>query len=122
MALITSQQLANYYELYLDIDVTFNKEVIQAIGLRSKEISLRCLGTQSPCIIYSSSMSRAKIVTNVTPDLNQKIRDANNLVSLRFSFNMPDKSDPLPFFVSVDFFVYLEQGPAGDQLHCKKNL
>ena len=100
MALITSQQLSNYHELYADIEVTFTKEVVRAIGLRPKQIFLRCLGYQWPCIIYSSSMAGAKVLANIGTDLFQKIREANNLVSLRFCFNQPDKPDPLAFFVS----------------------
>lgn len=101
MALITSQQLANFYEHYANIEVTFTKEVIRVIGLRAKETLLRCLGAQWPCIIYSSSMSGAKVLANVGSDLFQKIREANNLVSLRFGSSHPDKQDPIAFFVSA---------------------
>lgn len=100
MALITSQQIANYYEQYRSIDVTFNKQVIKAIGLRTENSFLRCLGSRWPCIIYSSSMEGAKIIANTKSDLLQKIRQANNLVSLRYCFNQQDKSDPMTFFVS----------------------
>ena len=108
MALITSQQLANYYELYSGIDVTFTKEVIQVIGLRSKETFLRCLGTQWPCIIYSSSMTEAKVIANINNDLSEKIRDANDLVSLRFAFEQSDKQAPLAFFISAKVVSYDE--------------
>ena len=101
MALITSQQLANYYELYTNIEVTFTKEVIKVTGLRSKQTSLRCIGYQWPCIVYSSSMAGAKVLASINSDLNQKLREANNLVSLRYSFNHPDNPDPITFFVSA---------------------
>ena len=101
MALITSQQLANYYERFLNIDVTFNKQVAKAIGLRPQETFLRCLGNQWPSVIFSSSMTGAKIIANIKSDLHIRIREANNLVSLRFSFDQQDKSDSLAFFVSA---------------------
>ncbi len=101
MALVTSQQLSRYYELYMNIDVTFNKQVTRAIGLQTKQTFIRFLGYQLPCVIYSSSMAGAKVLANITKDLFQRIRKANNLVSLRFCFQGTEKSDPLSFFVAA---------------------
>lgn len=99
MALLTGQQISRYYEQFKTLDVTFTKSVIQAVNLRPEQNFLKCLGQQWPCIIYSASMSGAKVVANLTKDFFNKIRDANNIVSLRFAFNQPDKPDPLAFFV-----------------------
>lgn len=106
MALITAQQLTNYYNQFSDIDVTFTKEVIKVIRLRSKETFIRALGLQWPCIIYSSSMVGAKIITNVDTDFSKKVAEANDLASLRFSFDQVDKKDPLAFFVSAKVMAY----------------
>lgn len=114
MALITSQQLSNYYNTYLNIDVTFTKDVIRVIQLRHDQTFLRAIGYQWPCIIYSSSMAGAKVIANVGSDLKLKIQEANNLVSLRFCFNQPEKVDPLAFFVSgraTDFTTYSDSHP-----------
>jgi hypothetical protein len=114
MALITAQQLTNYYNQYANIDVTFTKEVIRVIRLRSKDIFLRALGSQWPCIIYSSSMNGAKIVAGIDNDLEHMVREANNLVSLRFSFDQPDKKTPAAFFISakaVSFEAYSDERP-----------
>ncbi len=100
MALVTSQQLNRYYDLFKAIDVTFTKEVIQATGLKSQHIYLKCLGDQWPCVIYSSSLIGSKIIANTKSKLFEKIRAANSLVQLRFSFAQEDKTDPLTFFVS----------------------
>lgn len=117
MALITSQQISNYYDSYLDIDVKFTKEVIHVIKLRSKEIFLRCLGNQWPCFIYSSSMSGAKLVANVESGLIQTVREANNLVSVRFAFDQPDKPDPLAFFVSAKAVGFNDYSPDHPELN-----
>ncbi len=101
MALITSQQLSHYYEQYLNIDVTFTKQVSKVIGLQSKQTFLRFLGYQLPCIIYSSSMVGAKIIASLKDEMFQKIRKANDLVSLRFCFRQADKQNPLAFFVGA---------------------
>ena len=114
MSLITAQQLTNYYNQFAEIDVTFTKEVLTVIHLRSRDIFIRALGFQWPCIIYSSSMSGAKILANVDNDLTEKVREANNLASLRFSFDQPDKKTPATFFISakaVGFSTYSDERP-----------
>lgn len=101
MSITTSQQIYRYYDLYKTVDVTFTKDVIRATGLNSKQVFLKCVGEQWPCVIYSSSMSGAKIIASTKSDLFEKVRNANNLVSLRFSFRIADKADPLSFFVAA---------------------
>jgi hypothetical protein len=100
MSVSTSQQIARYYDQFQSTEVTFTKEVIRATMLNPREVYLKCLGYQWPCVVYSSSMVGAKIIANVTSTLNETVRKANNLVSLRFSFTIRDKADPLYFFVS----------------------
>ncbi len=101
MAINTSQQISHYYDTYADQEVTFTKEVIRTTRLLTKQVHLRCLGYQWPCIIYSSSMTQAKVIVNMTDSLKGAIRKSNNLVSLRFSFVHSDKADPVSFFVSA---------------------
>ncbi|RKX78666.1 MAG: pilus assembly protein PilZ [Spirochaetes bacterium] len=102
MAVITTQQITKYYTLYKNIEITFTKEIIKAIGLITQQIFLKCLGDYWPCIIYSSSMTEAKVIANLDAPSFEKIRKANNLVSLRFSFKKNDKANnPLTFFVAA---------------------
>jgi hypothetical protein len=99
MSITTSQQIGRWFELYKAIDVTYTKEIIKATGLETRGIFLKCVGEQWPCVIYSSSFSGAKIIVSSKQALNEKISKANNLVSLRFSFKLPDKPDPVSFFI-----------------------
>ena len=108
MALITAQQITTYYNQFTDIDVTFTKEVVAVIHLRPKDVFVRALGFQWPCAIYSSSLSRAKIIVNIENDFSLRVKEANNLASLRFSFDQPDRPDPLAFFVSGKVAGYSE--------------
>lgn len=115
MSITTSQQIGKWFELYKTIDVTYTKEIIKATGLDTRGIFLKCVGEQWPCVIYSSSFSGAKIIVSSRQALNEKISKANNLVSLRFSFKLPEKPDPVSFFISgkaVGFAPY--QAGAGD--------
>lgn len=114
MAVITSQQLARYYHDYSSVDVTFTRDVIRATLLYPKQIYIKCLGYQWPCILYSSSMSGAKIITNVGNSFKQIVAKANNMVSLRYSFIQRDKPDPISFFVNAriaDFAPYENDKP-----------
>lgn len=117
MALITGQQLTNFFNTYKEVDVTFTKEVIQALGLNAKQVFLKCLGNQWPCIIYSCSMVGAKIIANLNEDFFKKVKNANNLVSLRFSFKLPDKSDPMTFFAAAKVTSYNPYTKDNTSLH-----
>lgn len=101
MAVTTSQQITRYYDSFQNTDVTFTKEIIQALMLNTRQVFIKCLGYQWPCIIYSTSMTGAKIITNLQDSLKEALQKSNNTVSLRFSFRIPDKTDPLSFFVSA---------------------
>ncbi len=100
MAVTTSQQISRYYENYQTTEVTFTKEIIRALFLNTKQVFIKALGYQWPCIIYSSSMTGAKIITTMQPSLKETLQKSKNLVTLRFSFIQREKNDPLAFFVS----------------------
>jgi hypothetical protein len=100
MSITTSQQISKYYDLFRAIDVTFTKEIIRATGLLAQQVYLKCMGEQWPCVVYTASFTGAKIIASVKPTLFDKIRKANNLISLRFCFKEAGKNDPVAFFVA----------------------
>jgi hypothetical protein len=101
MSITTSQQITKYYDLFHSFDVTFSKEVIHATGLLPQQVFLKCMGEQWPCVVYTTSLLNAKIIASVKPALFDKIRKANNLISLRYCFKDPIKNDPIAFFVAA---------------------
>jgi hypothetical protein len=114
MSIATSQQLSLYYAQFANVDVIFTRDVLATIGVVSKQVFLKCLGYQWPCIIYSSSMTSAKVVLNVGPNTFDVIRKANNLTALRFCLKKSDKPDPIAFFVAarvVGFSPYNSASP-----------
>ncbi len=114
MSVTTSQQIARLYEQYSTIDVTFTRDVIKNTLLYPKQIFIKCIGYQWPCILYSSSMSGAKVIINVQNSFKQIVGKANNNVSLRYSFIQREKSDPISFFVNariVDYVPYGNENP-----------
>ena len=106
MPLITSQQINKYYDLYKQVAVNFNKQIIQILGLLPKEVFLKCVGKHFPCIIYSASMVEAKVIANLRASSLQTIQQAGNSVSLRSSFKLSDKKEPLSFFISSKITGY----------------
>jgi len=106
MALHTSQQIDKFYQKFKETEVSFTKQIISATGLKTDEVFLKCLGEQWRCIIYSTSFVSAKIILSLTKESLEKIRKANNLVSLRFSFMLPDRTEPVTFFVSAKVSGY----------------
>lgn len=106
MSITTSQQITKFYETYKTIDVTFTKEVIGASGLVAQHVYLKCIGDQWPCIVYSSSFEQAKIISTTRTGLVDRIKKANNIVSLRFCFKLVDKDEPVSFYVGAKVVGY----------------
>lgn len=117
MALITSQQIQRYYDQYARAEVIFNREVIKATLLYPKQIYLKCLGFQWPCILYSCSMTGAKVIVNVQSAFKQEVTKSNNTVSLRYSFIQREKADPLAFFVPAKIIDYTPYSPDNPELN-----
>ena len=117
MSITTSQQISKYYTTYGNVDVTFTKEVIRTTGLLTKQVYLKFLGFQWPCIIYSSSMHSAKILTNVNQNFTESLKKTNNLLSLRFSFYQSDKPDPVSFFVTAKSTGFSQYNQENKSLH-----
>jgi hypothetical protein len=101
MAIVTAQQILDYYEKYRTVEVTFTKEVIQATGLIPNQTLLKSLGDFWPCVPYSASMAGAKVIANLNARFFEAMRTTNNLISLRLSFRLQDKPDPLSLFITT---------------------
>ena len=101
MAIVTSQKITTFYDYFKGIDVTFTKEIIQVTGLQPGQVHLKCGSDFWPCVIYTSSFNGAKVVTNIKTGLLDKLRYANNMVSLRYCFKKPEKINPVIFFVTA---------------------
>jgi len=114
MSIVTMQQLARYYEQYRTTDVTFNKEVIRAVGLVPKGVYLKIHDRQIPCIVFSSSLSAARVIAGIPAPVMTILRQATNRLALRWCFKLPDKVEPITFFVTcrpTGFTHYAVQGP-----------
>jgi hypothetical protein len=117
MAISTSQQIARYYQQYSDVDVTFTKDVIKATLLNPKQVYLKCTGYQWPIVLYSASMTGAKVIANMKTSLSEAIKKSNNMVSLRLSFLQRDKADPFSFFVGARITGYTPYGQEKPELY-----
>ena len=114
MSIITSQQLAHYFEQYESTDVTFNRQVIEATGLVTRNVYLKLLDRQIPCIVFSSSMAGAKVIASIKGPVLIALRQNNSRLTLRWCFKLPDKVEPITFFVTchaTGFTHYAVQDP-----------
>jgi hypothetical protein len=111
MSIITSQQLSRFYEEFKGTEVTFNKQVIAATGLLPRHVFIKIADQQWPCVIYSSSMTGARSIAGVKADFFESLRNANNHASLRYCFKMPEKTDPISFFVPSKVSGYTQYNP-----------
>ena len=114
MSIVTSQQLTRYFEQYKATDVTFNKQVITALGLVGKGVYLKIQDRQLPCMVFSSSLSSARVIASVPSAVMLALKQANNRLALRWCFKLPEKVEPITFFVTcrpTGFTHYAVQGP-----------
>jgi hypothetical protein len=74
MAIVTSQQIQQYYTHFKDIEITMTKEVGATLGIINSEVFLKTGGFQWPCVLYSTSFSGAKVVLSLKPDQLEDIR------------------------------------------------
>lgn len=100
MGIITSQQITAYYDMYRDAEIIFSKEVIKALNLDPRQIYIKCMGSQWPCIINSASFLMARIIIGTKGAAYTAIRKLNTPVSLRFYFN-DYTGQTMSFFVNA---------------------
>lgn len=103
MGFATSQQLNKYYESFQNAELTFTKEVIQAMDFNTQQVSVRCPGENGgpwSCVINSASMVSAKIIVAQHCGIYDKIKDGVNSVSLRFSFFARNGKTDISFFIA----------------------
>jgi len=100
MGIMTAQKVATYYERFKGIDVTFTKDMIQATGLLTEQVHLKCGSDFWPCVLFATSFQGAKIVANIRSGLLEKLQHANNMASLRLCFKSAENANPVTFFVA----------------------
>lgn len=100
MALVTTQQLQDYYDHYRDSEITFTKEITQILKVDPRQIYVKCNGNQWPCIINSTSLMACRIIVGVKGGayamLSQK---ETGPVQVRFCFTNSD-GQLISFFVN----------------------
>ncbi len=99
MPIVTAQLLARLYEQYKTTEVTFNRQVTAATGLVTRNVYLKIADRQLPCSVVSSSLVGARVAAAVTDAIQSAITQAGNRVTLRWCFKLPDKVEPITFFV-----------------------
>ena len=73
MAMITAQQLAQYYNDYKATEITFTKAILKTLGLDPRQVYLKIDGEQWPCIVNSASFTLAELLLAGTAALFSKL-------------------------------------------------
>ena len=117
MAVLTTQQLNQFYQQFRDLEVTFTRQVVQILGLLPQHTAVKCQGDDVPCTIYSTSMVGAKVIASLRAESLKRLRQSHFTVALRFSFRRPDRADPLAFFVPARVTSHRIYDPSSPDLY-----
>lgn len=90
MSIVTAQQITRFFEQFGKTEITFNKQVLSATGFVAKNVYLKVLDRQWPCVVFSSSMAASRVIVTVKETFLIALRRANNRLSLRWCFKLPD--------------------------------
>jgi Tfp pilus assembly protein PilZ len=107
---MTSQQISRYYDLYHNKDVVITKEIAKALNLDLRQVSVKCIDTQWPCIINTTSLSQAKIIIGTNSGAYNHLVKEKGSANLRFHF-LHEKGQVISFFVASKVS---NVGPFGD--------
>ena len=100
MALVTTQQLQDYYDHYRDTEITFSKEITRILNIDPRQIYVKCNGNQWPCIVNSTSLMACRIIVGVKGGAYAMLsKKETGPVSVRFCFIDSDKQ-MISFFVN----------------------
>lgn len=100
MALVTTQQLQDYYDHYRDTEITFTKEITRILNVDPRQIYVKCNGNQWPCIVNSTSLMACRIIVGVKGGAYQMLsQKETGPVQVRFCFSDSDKQ-MISFFVN----------------------
>jgi hypothetical protein len=99
MAEAKSQLLASYYKKYSAHKITFTTEVVKTLNLDLRQVYIKCINSQWPCIINSASLSMARIIIGTKSGAFNLLQHKKGVVSLHFSF-LKHEDVPINFFIS----------------------
>lgn len=106
MPTLPSIKLNAYFDKFKDKEIAFNKSIIKATGLETKNVHLKIRGEQWPCILYSCSLTTAKIVVSLDVAGFEELKKSKNIVNLRLSFFPKTYKKPINFFVQSEVTGY----------------
>jgi hypothetical protein len=114
MGILTTQLVQVYFDRFKNTEVTFTKEMIQATGLIAEQVHMKCATDFWPCVFYSTSFQGAKIVANIKSGLPEKLKQSNNMASVRLCFKSIEDGNPVTFFVAGKVTATVPYKDSGD--------
>jgi len=100
MGILTAKKIAEFYDAYARVGVTFTADIIQATGLIPEHVHIKCGSDFWPCVFMAASFQGAKVLANAKTGLLDRLGRTKKSASLRLSFrNSEDKGNPVTFFI-----------------------
>jgi len=106
MASYATHILNKFYSEFNNREIAFNKSTIKFTGLEPKKIFLKIAGEQWSCVLYSCSMTTAKILLKMDIKSFEQLKKAKNFVNLRLSFFTSEMKNSIVFFVPCSVTGY----------------
>ncbi|MBN2616834.1 MAG: hypothetical protein JXR64_00835 [Spirochaetales bacterium] len=98
--------LDEIYKRHNNHDLILNQTVIEKIGLVVEDISFKHGTRKVPCIIYSTSMTKARLLAKIDESFLKQIKEFKNKISLRFTFKEKNKRQNISFSVNSKIVYY----------------
>jgi len=108
----TNQNADNLYTLYCNKDIAITPEVIREIGIVPHRIMMHYCDSIIPCIIYSMSMTEARIIAKMDPLVVQNLENGLKDIVFSLSFRVPQKHTPVNVNIEAEIFSYSEYDSA----------
>lgn len=98
--------IIEFYSKHKDFDIIFNSNVIRTLGLKADQITFKCGNLNIPCILYSSSLNKARIIAKIDDTIKMALEDNDFNINLRFTFYISKLKQTMSFYVGSTILDY----------------
>lgn len=112
MSVLGTSALQNLFYQFLSTEVTYNREVANAMGFLPTGSTIKLLGRYFPCVVHSSSFEEAKVLLRFPRELRVDLETATKQAALNLVFFNSKLGKNEIFQMYGSFSVVQAQSPA----------
>lgn len=98
--------IGEFYNTHKDHDVIFNKNVIRYLGLKPDQVSFKCGNLNIPCILFSTSLHKSRIIAKLDESIFRALSNNGNIINLKFTFYLARLKQTLSFHIDSKIIEY----------------